>query len=83
MFSMMIEEHNMILTTAENQAQCRNTPKPKNGALNFNNNEARVDSKSSKSTGDLSTVPNWIGVFLIFLKSPPNRTREESDQTSW
>jgi hypothetical protein len=55
MFSMMIEEHSGTLTTAENQAQCWNTPKPKYGALNFNHNEARVDSKSSEPTGDLRT----------------------------
>ena len=61
MFSMMIEEHSRTLTTAENQAQPQNTPKPKNGALNSNHNEARVDSKSSKANWWLEDWKRFMG----------------------
>ena len=41
----MTTEHSRTITTAENQEHDRNSPKPENQALHFNQNEARSQCK--------------------------------------
>ena len=41
----MTTEHSRTITTAENQEHDRNSPKPENQALHFNQNEVRAQHK--------------------------------------
>lgn len=45
MFLVMTREYSGTLTSAENQAQHQNSPKPESEALNFNQNEESAQTK--------------------------------------